>query len=89
MAGISVQMEPFSDMATMGVDDATTHSFEDTEVFNQPPPTGSDTDMLDRYTELEMPPLDGHVVNHNGCLHCVWADDQLCSHVESSRTAAR
>lgn len=89
MVGTAVQTEPFSDVATVGVDDAAIHSFEDTEVSDQPPPTASDSDVLDKYTELEMPPLDDHVINHSGRLHCAWADDQLCSHVALSRTAAR
>jgi hypothetical protein len=89
MAGAAVQTEPFSEMATMGVDDATPHSFEDTQISNQPLPTESDRDLLDKYTELEMPPLDAHVINHNGRLFCAWADDPLCSHAESSRTTAR
>lgn len=89
MAGTAVQTEAFSEMTTMGFNDATTHSFEDTDVSNQPPSTESDTELLEKYTELEMPPLDHHAISCNGHLYCAWADDQLCSHVEPSRTLAR
>jgi hypothetical protein len=89
MVGTSVQTEHFSEIATIGVNIATTHSFKDTQVSNQSLPTESDRDLLEKYTELEMPPLDNHVINCNRLLYCAWADDQLCSHVESSRTLAR
>lgn len=84
-----MQTEPFSDLVTIGVDDTTTHSFEGTKLSDKPLPAPSDTDLLEKYTPLDMPPLDDHIIKRNGRLRCTWAGDPPYSHSESSRTAAR